>query len=122
VKYVACENHAQRQRPGKCERSQAVGAAAPSPGKRPEYQREDQRSAESADWSGKAESVRKHEAGKRRGPDRVRIEGEAAQDDPGPEQARPDRQQKHLEEAALDERELERRGQEVHRPTAEVIR
>jgi hypothetical protein len=36
----------------------------------------------------------------------MREEGEAAQDDPGPEQAGGDCQEEDLEEAALDEREL----------------
>jgi hypothetical protein len=38
----------------------------------------------------------------------VRVEREAAHHEPGPEQARADREQRDLEQAALDEEVLER--------------
>ena len=55
-----------------------------------------------------AEAVGEDQPGEGGGADRVREEGEAAQHDPGPEQAGGDGQDQDLEQAALDEGELER--------------
>jgi hypothetical protein len=44
------------------------------------------------------------------------VEGESAQDDPGADQPRPDREQEDLGQAALDEGEVERleHGASIH--------
>ncbi len=54
------------------------------------------------------ETVRKHQPGKRRRPDCMRIEREPTHDDPGTEQARSPREQQNLEQTALNERKLKR--------------
>ena len=62
----------------------------------------------------KPRPVGEHQAGEGGGADRVREEGEAAQDYPGAEQAGGHGEDQDLEEAALDEGELE--GLEQGRP------
>src|SRR5207253_8326059 len=72
--------------------------------------------------AGPAEPVREHEPRERCRPDRVREEGEPAQDDPRPEEAGRHREQQGLERAALDEavvegleHELNENGYRSHR-------
>ena len=59
--------------------------------------------------AGQREPVGDDEARERGGSDRVRVEGQPAQHDPGAEQPGRDREQEQLDEAALDEHEVEGR-------------
>jgi hypothetical protein len=114
VEDVAREDHAQRERSCQDERGQAVIAAFAAPPEQREGEREHDRGGEGAKRRRKPEAVRDHQARERRGADRVGVEGEPAQHDPGPEKTGADREQQHLEEPALDERELEGLREEFH--------
>ena len=103
MEHVACEDHAERQRPDEHERSERrILVAATAPQHR-HAEREHQRCAQSAEQRGEAESIRNDEPGEGGGPDRVRVEREPAQHDPRPDQACGGGQEQHLPDAALDE-------------------
>src|SRR4051812_31098864 len=108
VEDVARQDHAGRERPHEDERGDAVLVPALAPSKRADRRRDGRRGAERTRERRDAEPGGKHEPGERRRADRVGVEREAAQDDPGAEKPRGDGQGEDLEEAALDERQAER--------------
>ena len=69
---------------------------------------EQRRGPERAERRREAEAVGDDETGERRRPDRVRVEGEAAEHDPRPQQAAGQREQEDLHQPALHEGERER--------------
>ena len=108
VEDVAREDHAEREHPDEDHGdlgSPIVGASA---GEQGDKQGERGRRAKRAEGGGEAKPFREDEPGEGGCPNRVGVKGEAAQDDPGPDQPRADGEQEHLGQAALDEGQVER--------------
>ena len=104
---VAGEDRPRRQATDEDDRNGAVVALVLAPPEQRGTGGEDEGRPEGAERRGEAEAVGENEAGEGRGADRVREEGQPAQDDPGAEQARRDREDQDLDQAALDEGQLE---------------
>ena len=108
VEDVGGEDHPHRQRGHEDERGAAVVAVAIPPRQPPDAGGDHGRGGGGAEMGGEAEPVGEHEAGEGRGAHRVRVEGQAAQDDPRAHEPGADRQHADLEQASLDERQVER--------------
>ena len=108
VEDVGGEDHPHRQRGHEDERGAAVVAVAIPPRQPPDAGGDHGRGSGGAEMGGEAEPVGEHEAGEGRGAHRVRVEGQAAQDDPRAHEPGADRQHADLEQASLDERQVER--------------
>ncbi len=111
---VAGEDHAGGEAADEDDRDDAVASLLVAAGRAAESPAlKTTRGAEGAERRREAEPVGEHQPGEGRGADRVREEGEPAQDDPGAEQPGRDGEDQDLDQAALDEGQLE--GLE-HRP------
>ena len=108
VEDVGGEDHPHRQRRHEDERGAAVVAVAIPPRQPPDAGGDHGRGGGGAEMGREAEPVGEHEAGEGRGAHRVRVEGQAAQDDPRAHEPGADRQHPDLEQASLDERQVER--------------
>jgi len=108
VEDVGGEDHPAREAGHEDERGRRPVLVAAPPHRDRHAAREQRGRAERTERRGEAQAVREHESGKRGRPDRVRVERQAAQHDPGPEQAAGQREEEHLDEPALHERERER--------------
>ena len=87
------------------ERGQAVVAVAPAG--QPSRRGSD-RGADGAERRREAEPVGEHEPGEGRGADRVGVEGQPAQDDPRADEPPGDAEDPHLDDALLNEGQVER--------------
>ena len=89
------------------DRDDAVGVLLPARPRAAVAGAEGERRGEGAERRREAEAVGEHQAREGGGADRVREEGQPAEDDPGAEQAGGDGEDQDLDQAALDEGELE---------------
>src|SRR5262249_3929637 len=103
VEDVAREDDPEGERADEDERREAPVVGPARAPEQADGEAEDDRCSERTERGGEREAVREDEARKRRGPDRVRVEGEAAQDDPGSDEAGADREQEHLPDSPLHE-------------------
>ncbi len=107
AEHVAGEDHAAGEAPDEHQGDDAVALGLAPAGKRRVAAAEQERRSERTDRRAEPEAVGEDQAGEGGRADRVGEEGEAAQHDPGAEQARREGQQEDLEKGALDEGQLE---------------
>ena len=106
AEHVAGEDHASGEAGDEDQCDHRVLARAPAAECR-RARGEGDGGAEGPEGSSEAEPVGEHQPREGRGADRVGEEGEAAQHDPGAEQAGRDGEDQHLDQPALDEGKLE---------------
>ena len=117
VKDVAGEDHADGQRGDEDERGERVVAVARplAAGQEPDGDGHQRRGAPAPSDGREAQALGQDEPREGGGADGVRVEGQAAQHDPGADEAPRHGEDQHLDDAVLDEGQLERLE---HRPPA----